>query len=42
MVAEETSLMSSPKKEDVLQARERIVNALRELNSKGELTFEEE
>lgn len=42
MVAEETSLMSSPKKEDVVQAREKIVNALRELNSKGELTFEEE
>ena len=42
MVAEETALMSAPKKEDVAQAREKIVNALRELNRKGELTFEEE
>jgi flagellar motor switch protein FliG len=42
MVDEETSLMSSPKKEDVRQAREKIVAALRELNKKGELTFLEE
>ncbi len=42
MVTEEMSLMSSPKKDDVAQAREKIVNALRELNRKGELTFEEE
>ena len=42
MVDEETSLMSSPKKEDVRQAREKIVGALRELNQKGELSFEEE
>ncbi|HNS20106.1 MAG TPA: FliG C-terminal domain-containing protein [Sedimentisphaerales bacterium] len=42
MVAEETALMSAPKKEDVAQAREKIVNALRELNRKGEMTFEEE
>ncbi len=42
MVAEEASLMSSPKKEDVRQAREKIVAAMRELNLKGELTFEEE
>jgi len=42
MVSEEASLMSSPKKEDIAQAREKIVTALRELNLKGELTFEEE
>jgi flagellar motor switch protein FliG len=42
MVAEEASLMSAPKKEDVRQAREKIVTAMRELNRKGELTFEEE
>ncbi|HON91939.1 MAG TPA: FliG C-terminal domain-containing protein [Sedimentisphaerales bacterium] len=42
MVAEEASLMSSPKKEDVREAREKIVAAMRELNRKGELTFEEE
>ena len=42
MVDEEASLMSSPKKEDVHEARERVVGALRELNQKGELSFEEE
>jgi flagellar motor switch protein FliG len=42
LVDEETSLMSAPKKEDVRQAREKIVGALRELNQKGELSFEEE
>ncbi len=42
MVNEEASLMSTPKKEDIHQARETIVDALRELNGKGELTFEEE
>lgn len=42
MVDEEASLMSSPKKEDVQQARERIVDVLRDLNTKGELSFVEE
>ncbi|MBN2133930.1 MAG: hypothetical protein JW741_30790 [Sedimentisphaerales bacterium] len=42
MVEEETSLMSSPKKEDIRQAREKIINVLRELNKSGELTFQEE
>lgn len=42
MVAEEAALMSAPKKEDVRAAREKIVAAMRELNRKGELTFEEE
>jgi flagellar motor switch protein FliG len=42
MVDEETSLMSAPKKEDIRQARDKIVAALRELNGKGELTFIEE
>jgi len=42
MVDEETSLMSAPKKEDIRQAREKIVKALLDLNRKGELTFAEE
>lgn len=42
LVDEETSLMSAPKKEDITQAREKIVDALRQMNSKGELTFVEE
>jgi flagellar motor switch protein FliG len=42
MVTEEASLMSTPKKDDVRQAREKIVTAMRELNRNGELTFEEE
>ena len=42
MVDEETSLMPTPKKEDIRQAREKIVNVLRDLNQKGELTFVEE
>jgi len=42
MVNEEASLMSAPKKEDITQARETIVDALRELNGKGELTFEQD
>ena len=41
-IEEETSLMSSPKKEDIRQAREKIINVLRELNKTGELTFQEE
>ncbi len=40
MVDEEAALMSSPKKKDIEEAREKITSALRELNSKGELTFE--
>ena len=42
MVDEETSLMSAPKKEEIRQAREKIVNVLRDLNRKGELMFMEE
>jgi flagellar motor switch protein FliG len=42
MIDEEMSLMSAPKKDDVRQAREKIVAVLRELNSKGELAFTEE
>jgi len=41
-VDEEASLMSAPKKEDVKEAREKIIGVLREMNSKGELTFIEE
>jgi flagellar motor switch protein FliG len=40
-VDEERSLLGSPKKEDVRLAREKILNALRELSKKGELSFEE-
>ncbi len=39
MVDEETSLMSSPKKEDIAAAREELVKTLREMNIKGELMF---
>jgi flagellar motor switch protein FliG len=42
LVDEETSLMSAPKKEDIHQARDTIVAALRDLNRKGELSFVEE
>ena len=42
MIDEEASLMSAPKKEDVAAAREKIVSTLREMNSKGELSFIEE
>jgi flagellar motor switch protein FliG len=41
MVDEETSLMAAPKKDDVRVARDRVVSGLRELNKKGELSFEE-
>jgi flagellar motor switch protein FliG len=41
-VDEETSLMSSPKKETIEDSREEIVKALREMNTKGELMFVEE
>ncbi len=39
---EETSLMSSPKKEDIAAAKEEIVEMLREKNRIGELAFIEE
>lgn len=39
---EEASLMSSPKKEDIESARTEIVQALRDINEKGELSFVEE
>jgi flagellar motor switch protein FliG len=42
MVDEEASLMAAPKKDDIEQARERIVSTLREMNNKGELMFIEE
>jgi flagellar motor switch protein FliG len=42
MVDEESSLMSMPKKEDIRQAREKVVKGLLELNRKGELMFVEE
>ncbi len=42
MIDEEMSLMSTPKKDDIRAAREKIVAVLRDLNSKGELAFTEE
>ncbi len=39
---EEASLMSTPKKQDIIDAREEIVQSLREMNEKGELAFIEE
>jgi len=41
MLEEEQSLLSSPKPEEIEQARDEILNALREMNAAGELTFEE-
>jgi flagellar motor switch protein FliG len=41
IIDEEASLMSAPKKEEILEAREKIVNVLREINKKGELMFVE-
>ena len=41
MLDEETSLMSSPKEEEIEAAREEILTGLRELNVNGDLTFEE-
>lgn len=42
MVDEESSLMSAPKKQEIRQARDKIVTMLQDLNRKGELTFAEE
>ena len=39
---EEASLMSAPSKKDVEEAREEIVQVLREMNEKGELAFIED
>jgi flagellar motor switch protein FliG len=41
MVDEEISLLSKPKNEDIGAAREQILDALRQLNAKGELALEE-
>jgi flagellar motor switch protein FliG len=38
---EETSFLKAPKQEDILQARGKIITALRQLDEKGELTFVE-
>ena len=42
MLDEETSLLSSPKQDEIQQAREDVLAPLREMNSRGELEFEEE
>jgi len=41
MLDEEASLLSNPKDTEVQQAREEILNVLREMNNRGELQFEE-
>ena len=41
LLDEETSLMSSPKPQDIQQSREQILDALRAVNEKGELAFAE-
>ena len=40
MLDEETSLLGKPKPEDIESSREIILNALREMNGKGELSME--
>jgi len=42
MLDEETSLLSAPKPKEIAEAREGILDALRELNAKGELSFEDQ
>ena len=42
MVDEETSLMSEPRKADILEAREEVTKPLREANEADELVFLEE
>ena len=42
MLEEEAELLSSPKPDEIEQAREDILEAMREMNAKGELQFEEE
>ena len=42
MVDEESSLMSSPKQEDVEKARQEVLKAMRDLNATGQLEFEEQ
>jgi flagellar motor switch protein FliG len=41
MLDEESSLLTSPKTEDITASRESILDSLREINNKGELTFQE-
>ena len=41
MLEEEASLLSDPKEAEVQQAREEILNVLREMNTRGELQFQE-
>ncbi len=42
MLTEEADLLSEPPKADVEKAREQFLDVLRQMNSKGELTFKEE
>ena len=42
MLDEEVSLLSSPKEEEIAASREAILDSLREMNSEGELRFEDE
>lgn len=42
MIEEETSLMGSPRKKDIAEAREKVVHPMHEANKAGELLFIEE
>ena len=42
MVEEEASLMSTPKKKDVLDAQTRVLNRLRDLNRNGDLMWQDQ
>ena len=42
MVDEEASLLSTPNMEDIADAREPILDALREMNNEGQLSFEDD
>ena len=41
MLEEESSLLSSPKAEEITQAQDTILAALRAINARGELEFGE-
>ena len=42
MIEEEVSLMGTPKKKDILEAREEMIQPLRDANKSGDLEFIEE
>lgn len=42
MLEEEATLLSNPKEEEIVESREAILDALREMNAKGELNFDQQ